>query len=138
MFFFFFLSESRSTTLVLQTSIGGPDNPIYKKNPDNILLKDKEVIKWLNDNWVIVIHNHPFKLKKIFRVTIYDSANSDIFKQYEQNIEFDEPIGNYLEEIRNTFNEIKVSDVYFSAQYLYVDEEDSKERSVFDFIETEL
>lgn len=130
-----FLSEYRSTTLVLQTSIGGPDNPIYKKNLDNILLKDKEVIKWLNDNRVIAIHNHPFKLKKIFRVTIYDSANSVIFKQYEQNIEFDEPIGNYLEELRNTFNEIKVPDVYFSAQYLYVDEEDSKERSVFDFIE---
>ena len=130
-----FLSEYRSTTLVLQTSIGGPDNPIYKKNLEYFLLKDKEVIKWLNDNRVIVIHNHPFKLKKIFRVTIYDSADAVIFKQYEQNIEFDEPIGNYLEEIRNTFKEIKVPDVYFSAQYLYVDEEDSKERSVFDFIE---
>ena len=82
-----FLSEYRSTTLVLQASIGGPDNPIYKKNLDNILLKDKDVIKWLNDNRVIVIHNHPFKLKKIFRVTIYDSANAVIFKQYEQDIE---------------------------------------------------
>lgn len=130
-----FLSEYRSTTLVLQTSIGGPDNPIYKKNLENILLKNKEVTKWLNDNRVIVIHNHPFKLKKILRITIYDSANAVIFKQYEQNIEFDEPAGNYLEEIRNTFKEIKVPDVYFSAQYLYVDEEDSKERNVFDFIE---
>ena len=130
-----FLSEYRSTTLVLQASIGGPDNPVYKKNLDNILLKDKDVIKWLNDNRVIVIHNHPFKLKKIFRVTIYDSANAVIFKQYEQDIELDEPIGNYLEEIRNTFKEIKVPDVYFSAQYLYVEEEDSKERNVFDFIE---
>ena len=130
-----FLSEYRSTTLVLQTSIGGSDNPIYKKNLENILLKNKEVTKWLNDNRVIVIHNHPFKLKKILRITIYDSANAVIFKQYEQNIEFDEPTGNYLEEIRNTFKEIKVPDVYFLAQYLYVDEEDSKERNVFDFIE---
>ena len=130
-----FLSEYRSTTLVLQTSIGGPDNPIYKKNLENILLKDKEVSKWLNDNRVIVIHKHPFKLKKILRIMVYDSTNAVVFKQYEQNIEFDEPIGNYLEEIRNTFKVIKVPDVYFSSQYLYVDEEDSKERSIFDFIE---
>ncbi|MBR5069176.1 MAG: hypothetical protein IKX25_07210 [Bacteroidales bacterium] len=130
-----FLSEYRSTTLVLQTSIGGPNNPIYKKNLENFLLKNKEVTKWLNDNRVIVIHNHPFKLEKILRITIYDSAKAVIFKQYEQSIEFDEPTGSYLEEIRNTFREIEVPDVYFSVQYLYVDEEDSKERSVFDFIE---
>ena len=130
-----FLSEYRSTTLVLQKSIGGPDNPIYKKNLENILLKDKEVTKWLNDNRVIVIHNHPFKLKKILRITVYDSADAVIFKQYEQTIECDEPIGNYLEEVRNTFKVITIPDVYFSVHYLYVDGEDSKERNVFDFIE---
>lgn len=130
-----FLSEYRSTTFVLQKSIGGPDNPIYKKNLENILLKDKEVTKWLNDNRVIVIHDHPFKLKKILRITVYDSADAVIFKQYEQTIECDEPIGNYLEEVRNTFKVIIIPDVYFSVHYLYVDGEDSKERNIFDFIE---
>jgi hypothetical protein len=131
-----FLSEYRSTTLVLQTSIGGRDNPIYKKNLDEFILSDKDVAKWLNDKRVEVVHLHPFKLKKIFRVMLYDSANAVIFKQYEQTMERDEPIDNYLEEIRNTFKDINVPEVYFSAQYLYLDEEESKERSVFDFIES--
>ena len=130
-----FLSEYRSTTFALQTSIGGPNNPIYKNHLEKILLRDKEVAKWLNDKRVIVIHNHPFKLKKVLRIMIYDSANAVVFKQYEQTIERDEPIGNYLKEIRNTFKAINVPDVYFSAQYLYLDEEDSKERNIFDFIE---
>ena len=63
-----FLSEYRSTTFALQSSIGGPNNPIYKNHLEKILLRDKEVAKWLNDKRVIVIHNHPFKLKKVWRM----------------------------------------------------------------------
>lgn len=62
-----FLSEFRSTTLVLQESLGGNQNPVYLKNLNEFLLKNEKVAKWLNDQRVAVIHKHPFKLKKILR-----------------------------------------------------------------------
>ena len=130
-----FLSEYRSTTFALQTSLGGAENPIYTKNLGEYILRDEEIAKWINTQRVNVIHKHPFKLKKILRIMIYNSVDAVIFKQYEQTIECDEPICNYLDEIRNTFKTIQVPEVNFSAQYLYVEKDDTKEKNIFDFIE---
>lgn len=130
-----FLSEYRSVSFALQTSLGRKDDPIYLKNRENILLKDESVSKWLNDQRVDVIHKHPFNLKKILRIVFYDAAYSVVLRRYEQTLENEEPIGDYLEEIRAMFSKIKVADVYFSAQYLFVDEKDKEEVNIFEIIE---
>ena len=129
-----FLSEFRSVTLVLQKSLGGNNNPIYQKNLNEFLLKDKRVAEWLNDNRNIVIHEHPFKLKKTLRVVIYDSGKSIEFKKFEQTIEDEKPIGDYEKMIKNTLLSVLAPEVSFSAQYVFVDEDDKTEINIFDFI----
>lgn len=131
-----FLSEFRSVTLVLQKSLGGNNNPIYQKNLNEFLLKDKRVAEWLNDNRNIVIHEHPFKLKKTLRVVIYDSGKSIEFKKFEQTIEDEKPIGDYEKMIKNTLLSVLAPEVSFSAQYVFVDEDDKTEINIFDFIES--
>jgi len=130
-----FLSEFRSTTLVLQESLGGNQNPVYLKNLNEFLLKNEKVAKWLNDQRVAVIHKHPFKLKKILRIIIYDSGRAIEFKRYEQTIDDEKPIENYVQVIRDTFFKLPIPEISFSAQYVYVDENDAQEVSIFDLIE---
>jgi len=127
-----FLSEFRSVTFALQTSLGTKDHPDYIKNRDAILAKDPIILKWLNDQRVTIIHQHPFNLKKILRVVVYDSGKAVVFKKYEQN----EPFGDYLQVVRNSFLAIQTPEIYFSAQYLFVEQEDLKERSIFEFIDS--
>lgn len=130
-----FLSEYRSTTLVIPVSLGDKTNPVYTKNLNEYILKDEKLSKWLNDQRVNVVHKHPFKLKKILRIIIYDSVDSVVFSNYEQTIEDNEPIGDYLEELRREFRSINVAEINFSAQYLFVEENDQKCISIFDFID---
>ena len=130
-----FLTEYRSTTFVLQKSLGRKDHPIYTKNLEEYLCKDEIVSDWLKNNRNIVDHESPFRLKKILRVTIYDSGNAVEFKKYEQTVEDEIPIGDYLQSIRHTFLSIAAPEVYFSAQYVFVDEEGNDELNIFDFIE---
>ena len=130
-----FLTEYRSTTFVLQKSLGRKDNPIYTKNLEEYLCKDENVSDWLKNNRNIVDHENPFRLKKILRVTIFDSGNAVEFKKYEQTVEDRTPIGNYLQAIRHTFLSIAAPEVYFAAQYVFVDEEGNDELNIFDFIE---
>lgn len=130
-----FLSEFRSTTLVLQESLGGSQDPIYLKNLNEYLLKDEKIAKWLNNQRVTVIHKHPFSLKKILRIVIYDTGRAIEFKRYEQTLEDDKPIENYEQVIRETFLSLSIPEICFSAQYVYVDENDASEVSIFDLIE---
>lgn len=131
-----FLSEYRSSTLALQTSLGGSNNPIYLKNLDEYLIKDERIARWLNEQRVTVTHKHPFFLKKVLRIIIYDSGNAVEFKKYEQTIENQTPVGNYLQDIRNTFLSIATPEVCFSVQYVFVDEDRNEESNIFDYIET--
>lgn len=131
-----FLSEFRSTTLVLQVSLGNDKDPIYIKNRDAFLLKDEKVASWLNDQRVTVIHKHPFKLKKFLRVVIYDSGNALEFKKFEQTVEDERPLGDYEQMIRNSFLSIAAPEICFSAQYVFVNDADTQEVNVFDIVES--
>lgn len=130
-----FLSEFRSVTLVLQKSLGGNQHPVYQKNLSEHLLKDERVAEWLNEQRINVVHKHPFNLKKIVRVVIYTWGGALEFKRFEQTLEDEKPIGDYLQMIRNTFLSIAAPEINFSAQFLFVDEEDAKEINIFDLIE---
>ena len=130
-----FLSEYRSVTLVLQDSLGDSKHPVYRKNLEKYLLKDEKVAQWLNEQRVNVVHKHPFCLKRILRIVIYDSGNAIEFKKYEQTLEGETQIEDYYQAIRNIILSMPVPEISFSAQYLFVDEEDSTETNVFDFIE---
>ena len=131
-----FLSEFRSVTFALQTSLRRKYHPDYIKNSDAILAKNPIISKWLNDQIVTIIHQHPFNLKKILRVVVYDSGNAVELKKYEQTVEKEEPFGDYLQVVRNSFLSVQTPDIYFSAQYLFVEHEDLKERSIFEFIDS--
>ena len=130
-----FLSEFRSVTLVLQQSLGGNQNPVYSKNLSEHLLKDERVAEWLKDQRNNVVHKHPFNLKKIVRIVIYAWGGAIVFKRFEQTLEEEKPIGDYLQMIRNTFLSIAAPEINFSAQFLFVDEEDEKEINIFNLIE---
>jgi hypothetical protein len=130
-----FLSEYRSTTFVLQKSLGGAQHPVYQKNLNSYLLSDMQLSKWFNDQRVEVIHNHPFYLKKILRIVIYDSGNAVEFKRYEQTIESDNEVEDYLGEVRNTIMAITMPEICFSAQYHFEDEEDKAETNIFELID---
>ncbi len=130
-----FLSEFRSVTLVLQESLGSDSDPIYLKNRDAYILSNHKVAKWLNDQRVTIIHKHPFNLKKLLRVIIYDYGSATVFKEFEQTIEDEKPIGDYEEMIRNTLLSIIAPEINFSAQYQFIEEDDFTEESVFDYIE---
>ena len=131
-----FLSEFRSCTLTLQTSLGDQNHPDYIKNRDEYLLKDEMIAKWMNDHRVTVVHKHPFSLKKVLRIVIYDYGNAVVFKKYEQSLEKEEPVSNYLQEIRDTLLSKLSPEINFSAQYVFVDDEDVNEVNIFDFIES--
>lgn len=113
-----FLSEFRSVTLVLQTSLGGNTHPVYQKNLHQYLIKDVKVAEWLNEERVSVVHKHPFTLKKVVRIIIYSWGNAFEFKRFEQTLEDDRPIGDYKQMIRNTFMSIAAPEINFSAQFL--------------------
>lgn len=130
-----FLTEYRSVTFALQKSLGRKDDPIYIKNRNEFLAKDKNISDWFIDNRNVVDHEHPFKLKKQLRVVIYDTHSSVEFKKYEQTVEKDSPEGDYLTSIRNTILSVAAPEIYFSAQYVFVDEDDNKETNIFDFID---
>lgn len=130
-----FLSEFRSVTLVLQTSLGGNTHPVYQKNLHQYLIKDVKVAEWLNEERVSVVHKHPFTLKKVVRIIIYSWGNAFEFKRFEQTLEDDRPIGDYKQMIRNTFMSIAAPEINFSAQFLFVDGEDKTEINIFDLIE---
>ena len=108
-----FLSEFRSVTLVLQTSLGGNTHPVYQKNLHQYLIKDDKVAKWLNEERVSVVHKHPFTLKKVVRIIIYSWGNAFEFKRFEQTLEDDRPIGDYKQMIRNTFMSIAAPEINF-------------------------
>ena len=130
-----FFSEYRSVTFALQTSLGGNTNPVYQKHLAAYLVKDEKVAKWLNDQRVTVIHQHPFKLKKILRIVIYDSTNAAVFKTFEQTLEAERSIGDYEQMIRDSFLSIIAPEINFSAQYIFVNEEDKEEINVFNLID---
>ena len=130
-----FLSEFRSVTLVLQTSLGGNTHPVYQKNLHQYLIKDVKVAEWLNEERVNVVHKHPFTLKKVVRIIIYSWGNAFEFKRFEQTLEDERPIGDYKQMIRNTFMSIAAPEINFSAQFLFVDGEDKTEINIFDLIE---
>lgn len=75
-------------------------------------------------------------MKKIVRVVIYNWGRSFELKRFEQTIEDDNPIGDYLQMIRNTLLSIATPEINFSAQFLFVDEKDAKEINIFDLIES--
>lgn len=130
-----FLIEYRSVTFALQKSLGRKDDSVYIKNRDNYLKDDKTLSGWLIDQRNIVDHEHPFSLKKQLRVIIYDFGNAVVFQQYEQKVDKDEPVGDYLQAIKDSFKNIKIQEINFSAQLLFVNDEDAEEKSIFDFIE---
>jgi len=130
-----FLSEYRSVTLVLQTSLGGRTNPVYQKNLSEYLLKDERIAKWLNEKRVTVVHQHPFSLKKVLRIVIYQDGNALEYKRFEQTIDNDKQLWDYQLLIRNTFSSVVFPEINFSVQYIFVDKEDEDEINIFDLID---
>lgn len=130
-----FLTEYRSVTFALQKSLGRKDDPVYIKNRDIYLKGDKALSNWLIDQRNIVDHEHPFSLKKELRVVIYDFGNAIVFQKYEQKVDKDESVGDFLQAIKDVFKNIQIQEINFSTQFLFVNDEDTNEKSIFDFIE---
>ncbi len=122
-----FFSEFRSSTLVLQKSLGGPDDPVYDKNLKDYLTKDEHVSRWMNTNRINAIHKHPFDLCKHLNVTVYSSISSEIILKKEYSVKFDEPFDKLQPELKELFDKQNVSEVNFSVCYSYTEKGEAKD-----------
>lgn len=118
-----FFSEYRSSTLVLQKSLGSQDNPIYQKNLNEYILKDKNLSKWMNDKRVDAVHLHPIVLYKHLSVTAYSAISSEIILEKEYTVEFDEPFDIVKTELVDIFPKLNSVEVNFSARYVFTEED---------------
>ena len=118
-----FFSEYRSSTLVLQTSLGGENNPIYQKNLKEFLLKDEQLSKWMNDKRVGSVHKQPFNLHKHLQVVAYSTISSEIILEKEYTIEYDESFEKLQKELISEFEKQNPVEVYFSLVYFFTEED---------------
>lgn len=118
-----FFSEYRSSTLVLQTSLGGKNNPIYQKNLKEFLLKDEQLSKWMNDKRVGSVHKQPFNLHKHLQVVVYSTISSEIILEKEYTIEYDESFEKLQKELISEFEKQNPVEVNFSLVYFFTEED---------------
>ena len=118
-----FFSEYRSSTLVLQTSLGGKNNPIYQKNLKEFLLKDEQLSKWMNDKRVGSVHKQPFNLHKHLQVVAYSTISSEIILEKEYTIEYDESFEKLQKELISEFEKQNPVEVNFSLVYFFTEED---------------
>lgn len=118
-----FFSEYRSSTLVLQTSLGGNNNPTYQKNLKEFLLKDEQLSKWMNDKRVGSVHKQPFNLHKHLQVVVYSTISSEIILEKEYTIEYDESFENLQKELISEFEKQNPVEVNFSLVYFFTEED---------------
>lgn len=116
-----FFSEYRSSTFVLQKSLGGPANTIYQKNLKENLLKDEDLANWLNDKRVEAIHSHPIVLHKHLTVVVYSGVSSKIILEKQYSLEFDEPFENVKAGLIEVFPRLNPIEVNFSAKYIFTE-----------------
>lgn len=118
-----FFSEYRSSTLVLQTSLGGNNNPTYQKNLKEFLLKDEQLSKWMNDKRVGSVHKQPFNLHKHLQVVVYSTISSEIILEKEYTIEYDESFEKLQKELISEFEKQNPVEVNFSLVYFFTVED---------------
>lgn len=118
-----FFSEYRSSTLVLQTSLGGNNNPTYQKNLKEFLLKDEQLSKWMNDKRVGSVHKQPFNLHKHLQVVVYSTISSEIILEKEYTIEYDESFEKLQKELISEFEKQNPVEVNFSLVYFFTEED---------------
>lgn len=118
-----FFSEYRSSTLVLQKSLGGNNNPIYQKNLKEFLLKDEQLSKWMNDKRVDSVHKQPFNLHKHLLVVAYSTNSSEIILEKEYTIEYDESFEKLQKELISEFEKQNPVEVNFSLVYFFTEED---------------
>lgn len=118
-----FFSEYRSSTLVLQKSLGGNNNPIYQKNLKEFLLKDEQLSKWMNDKRVDSVHKQPFNLHKHLKVYVYSAISSEIILEKEYTIEHDESFEKLQKELISEFEKQNPNEVNFSLVYFFTEED---------------
>lgn len=118
-----FFSEYRSSTLILQTSLGGSNNPIYQKNLKEFLLKDEQLSKWMNDKRVGSVHKQPFNLHKHLQVFAYSAISSEIILEKEYTIDYDESFEKLQKELISEFEKQNSVEVNFSQVYFFSEED---------------
>lgn len=118
-----FFSEYRSSTLILQTSLGGSNNPIYQKNLKEFLLKDEQLSKWMNDKRVGSVHKQPFNLHKHLQVFAYSAISSEIILEKEYTIDYDESFEKLQKELISEFEKQNSVEVNFSLVYFFSEED---------------
>lgn len=117
-----FFSEYRSSTFVLQKSLGGNSNSIYQKNLKEFLLKDEQLSKWMNDKRVDSVHKQPFNLHKHLQVFAYSAISSEIILEKEYTIEYDESFEKLQKELISEFEKQNPIEVNFSLVYFFTEE----------------
>lgn len=118
-----FFSEYRSSTFVLQKSLGGNTNPIYQKNLKDCLLKDEQVSNWMNARRVESVHVRPFNLHKHLLVFAYSAMSSEIILEKEYTIEFDEPFEKLQNDLVVDLEKLNPVEVNFSVMYFFTEED---------------
>lgn len=121
-----FFSEYRNITFVLQKSVKKTEfEDIYFANRDKYL--SGEISKWFIDERNKVLKEHPFKLEKRIKITLYAHRTSIVISEKVFNIENDVPIDSTIENLKILFNLTNSLEVFFSVEFSFYEEGSDKD-----------
>ena len=113
-----FLSEYRSTTLVMQKSLGDTQyKDVYKEISKGIW------DPFFNDQRVKTVHLHPIEILKQITITVYlPGINFDI-QTKTFSVEDDIPLASLIDSLKVFFCNINNTEVFFSADFTFVEKD---------------
>ena len=124
-----FLSEYRNVTFVIQKSLAHTNLlSIYEETRDEFLSGD--LGKWFVEKRNEVLKEHPFKLQKVVKVTIYDSLSTLKITSQKFTAEDDADYSSLIEDVRLLLKDNGRIETSFSVEFIY--KEFESEANLFD------
>lgn len=113
-----FLSEYRSTTLVMQKSLGDTEyKDVYKEVSKGIW------DPFFNDQRVKTVHLHPIEIAKQINITIYLPGTNFDIQTKTFTVENDMPLSSLIDSLKVFFNKINNTEVFFSADFTFFEKD---------------
>lgn len=123
------MSEYRNVTFVIQKSLAHTNLlSIYEETRDEFLSGD--LGKWFVGKRNEVLKEHPFKLQKVVKVTIYDSLSTLKITSQKFTAEDDADYSSLIEDVRLLLKDNGRIETSFSVEFIY--KEFESEANLFD------
>lgn len=127
-----FLSEFRNITFVLQKSLAHTEFISEYKTLRDKYLKNEDC-SWLVEKRNQVTKEEPFRLEKLFVLTLYLPNGAGVFPTEAYTIEDEEDYSSIIEMVKRVIEGIPSIEVFFSVEFIY--REIGSERNLFSTID---